>query len=145
MLGSFRCILQIVKEKAEKSLANSGKVLTSSQQKKIYNTLLKLYPKATECVMNKPLNNLFLDISLKIDGILIDIEVDGFYWHKDYQKDRKRDEVVKKEGYKVLRIKARKKIPTAQEIKDKIDELINSQHKYAEIICEDYCLLEDKD
>ena len=37
--------IEEIKEKAEKSLANSGKVLTSSQQKKTYNTLLKLYPK----------------------------------------------------------------------------------------------------
>ena len=126
--------IEEIKEKAKKSLANSGKVLTSSQQKKIYNTLLKLYPKATECVMNKPLNNLFLDISLKIDEILIDIEVDGFYWHKDYQKDRKRDEVVKKEGYKVLRIKFDHSIPTENQLIDSINKLLNTNHNYYELV-----------
>ena len=46
--------------------------------------------------LNYVLSSLFLDIILIVnDEIKIDIEYDGNYWHKDSQKDRRRDEYVK--------------------------------------------------
>lgn len=126
------------REKARKALLGSGKIPTSSQQKKIYNLLNEIYPDNEECILNKPLSELALDISLKINGILIDIEVDGKYWHQNPQKDRARDEVVKEYNYKVLRIKFQKNIPSKEELKEALEKLIHSDHTYNELIVSDY-------
>lgn len=88
----------------------------------------------TECILNKSLSELFLDISLCINNVYIDIEVDGQYWHQDHQKDRKRDEVVKKYGYKILRIKFDHEFPLVEELKTSIEKLLNTEHTYYELI-----------
>jgi very-short-patch-repair endonuclease len=53
----------------------------------------------------------------KINGWFIDfrvgtllIEIDGEYWHRDEERDRKRDEFLIAAGYDVKRIKASEKI-----------------------------------
>ena len=130
--------LDYIREKAQNTLALSGKVRTSSQQIAIHKALLELYPNSKECILNKPLNTLSLDISLKIDSCNIDIEVDGQYWHQDYQKDRKRDEIVKKQGYKILRIKFDHNIPTKEQLFDSIEKLLKTEHSYYELILSDY-------
>jgi len=58
-----------------------------------------------EIKLNYPLSNVSLDIALFIDDIKIDIEYDGWYWHKDQQKDRRRDEFLKSQGWKILELK----------------------------------------
>lgn len=98
--------------KAMQSLASSGNIRTSTQQKEIFLMLKDIYKNIySECILNKPLSELFLDISLCINNIYIDVEVDGLYWHQDHQKDRRRDEIVKKQGYKILRIKFDHELP----------------------------------
>lgn len=135
---------EIIQEKRVTTLYKNGTTPTSSQQLQLYELLSTEFPNDI-VELNYPVSKLNLDVLVIHKDVPIDVEYDCCYWHQNQQKDIKRDKVVNSFGYKVLRIKARKKIPPAQEIKDKIDELINSQHKYAEIICEDYCLLEDKD
>ena len=76
--------------------------------------------------LNYVLSSLFLDLCLFIDdGIKIDIEYDGSYWHKDSQKDRRRDEFVKSQGFKILRIRSGHLLPTKEQLKEAIDKLIN--------------------
>lgn len=55
------------------------------------------------------------------------------YWHQDYQKDRRRDEFVKSQGYKVLRIRANKSLPTNEQIINAIDYLVKDNHSYTSI------------
>lgn len=130
--------LDYIREKALTTLANSGKVPISSQQKSIYELVKRIFVESEECELNKPVSTLCLDISLKIKGVLIDIECDGKYWHQDSQKDRARDEVVKSFGYKVLRIKYDHSIPSKEELEESINKLINTNHKYYELILSDY-------
>ena len=49
--------------------------------------------------MNKPCSQFFLDIEVISQGVKIDVEYDGWYWHKDKQRDVVRDMIVKKYGY----------------------------------------------
>ena len=85
------------------------------------------------CDMNVPCDDVLLDCVISINGIKIDVEYDGSYWHRDVQKDRRRDEYVKSQGYKVLRIKSRRSIPTQMQIKEKIDYLVKGNHSYTEL------------
>ena len=42
-----------------------------------------------------------MDIALFINQNKIDIEYDGWYWHQDKQKDIVRDNLIKRQGYKI--------------------------------------------
>lgn len=72
---------------------------------------------------------------MDIEGIKIDVEYDGMFWHQDKQRDIRRNNFVQSQGYKVLRIKGAKKdpIPTFEQIDEQIDKLLNGC-KYAEIV-----------
>ena len=124
--------------KAQETLLLHGTQKCSSQQFSIYKMIKEYYEDAEECILNKPISRCSADISLRLKGILIDIEYDCDYWHKDTQADRRRDEFFKKQGYKILRIKSRRSIPTIEEIDEVIQILLNSTFKYKEIIMPDY-------
>lgn len=127
-----------IREKVNNTMTKNGKVPTSSQQLKIYEECEK-YFSDWKVSLNTPLSSLALDITLSKKDIKIDIEYDGGYWHQDSQKDRKRDEFVKKQGYKVLRIKSRRKIPTIQQIAEAINYLSESnEHTFSQIILPDW-------
>ena len=81
--------------------------------------------------------SLCLDIFLEIDNQKLDIEYDSWYWHIP-KKDRKRDEFLKSKGFKILRIKSGKKIPTKELLFKKITNLLLSKNKYSNLILEDW-------
>jgi very-short-patch-repair endonuclease len=91
-----------------------------------------------QCYLNYQLSDLSLDCVVNINDCKIDIEYDGIYWHQDYQKDRRRDEFVKSCGYKILRIKSDRHIPALEEIKEKINVLVNTDKQYQEILVQKY-------
>lgn len=126
-----------IREKARQTMQNNGTVATSSQQLKIYELLQSAFSDC-EIELNKQVSHCSLDISLNYNDVLIDIEYDGQYWHQDAQRDRRRDEIIKTYGYKVLRIKSRRLVPTLDQLKTKIIDFANSTHSYSEIILEDY-------
>lgn len=122
-----------IQKKARKTLYENGKVPTSKNQILIYNLLNEIY-KDEECILNYPFSKINMDCMLNINNIKIDIEYDGWYWHKDKEKeDRKRDEFLKENGYKILRIKSKRKIPTKEQLIKAIDYLVKSNHSYFEI------------
>ena len=128
-----------IQQKAINTLCKNDNVPTSSQQIELYNILKDLYPNFL-ITLNKPFSTLILDIEL-IDekGQKIDIEYDGYYWHKDKNKDRRRDEVVKKKGnYKVLRILSGTQIPDIQDLKNKIEVLLTTDKKFTSIKLSDW-------
>lgn len=119
-----------VRAKGVQTLLAQGKVCTSKQQIELYEMLKAEYG---GCQLNYPCGRFSLDCMLEVNGIFIDIEYDGWYWHQDKQRDRRRDEVVKSKGYKVFRIVSDKKLPTIEQIREKIDFLITTQHKFAQL------------
>lgn len=121
----------IVRAKGIQTLEQLGKVRTSKQQLQLYHLLQDMYG---NCTLNYPVSLCSLDCMLHINDCKIDIEYDGQYWHKDKQKDRHRDEFIKSQGYKVLRVKGNREIPTEEQLQEAIDYLVKGNHSYTEIL-----------
>jgi len=109
----------------------------SSQQKAVYDILCKVYPEHS-VLYNKAFSNLSLDILITFnDKTMINVEYDSWYWHTPY-RDRKRDEFLKRMGYKILRIKSGKLIPDKDVLIDAIEKLKSSDKKYFAIKLDDW-------
>lgn len=119
-----------IREKINMSYYKNNSQKVSKPQLEIYNMLKGIYEK---CELNYPCSRCSLDCMIVVNGIKIDVEYDAPYWHKDKEKDRRRDEFIKSCGYKILRIKGNTTIPTLKDIVDKIDILINTDKKYEKI------------
>lgn len=127
-----------VASKARKTLTENNNIPTSVQQLKVFELIKEMFPNSL-VELNYPLSSLSLDVVLFLsDDLKIDIEYDGSYWHTDAQKDRRRDEVVKKLGFKILRIKSGKKIPTKEQLKQEINYISQNDKMFAQIILSDW-------
>ncbi len=119
-----------VREKIVQTLISNGSVPTSKQQIELAKMLEEMYG---SCELNSPCGRCALDCVVVVDGIKIDVEFDGWYWHQDAQRDRRRDEYVKSRGYKILRIVGSHEIPTREQIEKKVAFLTTTQHKFTQI------------
>ena len=119
-----------IRAKGVLTLLEQGDVYTSKQQIELCKILKAEYG---DCELNQPCGRFSLDCVIIVNGIHIDVEFDGRYWHQDKQRDRRRDEVVKSKGYKIFRILSDKQLPTIEQIREKIDFLITTQHKFTQL------------
>lgn len=126
----YQYMLPQILRKRNETLYKLGNGPCSKQQYQIYEMLKRIYG---ECFLNFPCDYYLLDCVVSVDGIKIDIEYDCIYWHKDKRKDAIRDSYVKKQGYKVLRIKANIKVPTDKQLLDAINILVNSEKDFYRI------------
>ncbi len=101
----------------------------------LYKIIEAKYPSSE---LNKPFDSCFLDIYLCVDGVEIDIEYDGWYWHQDTLRDIRRDKHLQSKGIKVLRIRSGNLLPTEEELFAAIDELVTTDRKFKEIILSDW-------
>ena len=124
-----------IREKARMTFYQKGLVPTSSQQLEIYEMLKN---NNYNVILNYPVGGMNLDVAIFIGEIKIDLEYDGWYWHKDSQKDRRRDEVLKTKGWKVLRIRSGHNMPTYNELLESINKLLNSSRTFTEIKLDDW-------
>lgn len=124
-----------LRSKIFETMYKNGTVPTSTQQTDVYNIIKKRY---SNVELNYPFNKFSLDIFLLYNNIKIDIEYDGWYWHQDSQRDRRRDEYLKSQGFKIFRIRSGKKLPTEEQLFETIDKLINTDRKYTEIKLDDW-------
>jgi len=124
-------------EKRAKTFSLNGTVKTSQQQLTVYNILLE---NNYDVKLNYAVSRCVLDIALiTINDIKINIEYDGQYWH-DKNNDRKRDEFLKSQGWKILRIKSGRKIPSLEQLKESLDKLINTKQNFTSIVLDDWIL-----
>lgn len=114
----------------------------SSQQIKLHEMIKEKYPNAE---LNYPYSTCSLDIFVEVNGVKIDVEYDGSYWHQDQQKDIKRDKFLQSQGFKALRVRSGHLLPTEQELFDAIDYLVNTEHHFKEIILSDWKTKEDEE
>lgn len=119
-----------IRQKGMDTLLRNGNCPTSSQQLKLQEMLIQMYGK---CELNKPCGTNFLDCVIEVSGISIDVEYDGKYWHQDKKRDRRRDEFVKSQGYKILRISAHKGLPSKEELSKAINDLVINSYRFKEI------------
>ena len=124
-----------IRQKVIQTMKSNGTVPTSSQQIIIFEMIKKQYD---NCILNHPEDKACFDIALFIDNIKIDIEYDGWYWHQDKQKDRRRDEHFKSKGWKILRIRSGHLLPAEEQLFEAINKLIKTNYKYTEIILDDW-------
>lgn len=122
-------------EKANKTMQINGSCKTSKQQKELNEMLKDIYK---ESEMNVACSKFSLDCVINVNGCKIDVEYDGWYWHKDIRKDLIRDRIVQREGYKVLRIKSGNLLPTKEQIINAVNLLIKEDKKFTQIILSDW-------
>lgn len=105
---------------------------TSKPQLKLSCILLQMYG---NCEIEVPCDKCSLDCVILIDNQKIDVEYDGWYWHQDTNRDRRRDNFVKSKGYKIFRVKGNHQdlMPTQEQIDIAISQLLNGKN-YTEII-----------
>lgn len=125
------CSSKIRKEIRE-TLYRNGTCPTSKKQLELRDMIEQVY---VNCELNYPCDKISLDCMTVIEGIKIDVEYDGWYWHKDTkEKDKRRDCYVKSKGYKVLRVLAYEdRLPTEEELAQGINFLLNSDKKFKRI------------
>lgn len=126
--------LDFIQQKKMESFYKNNSCPTSKQQQQIFSWLLEKYK---NCELNYPESWYSLDCLVEFENIKIDIEYDGWYWHKDKQeKDSKRNNYLLKKGYKILRFKAHDKLPSKEYLYELVDELIFTDRVFNEIILE---------
>lgn len=119
-----------VREKIMNTLYANGNIPTSQPQLQLFELCQKSFSDY-DVELNYPLSKLALDIALISDEIKIDLEYDGAYWHQNTKKDRRRDEFVKTKGFKIIRVKSNKKLPTVEQIQKAVDSLINENRDFS--------------
>lgn len=119
-----------VYEKTIYSMLENGTSPGSKMENDIYEIISQKYPNAKHTYIE---GSYTLDIYLEINNIKIDIECDGAYWHPlDSQRDRIRDEINKRKGYKILRIRYDDFIEP-EVILNSLESLINSSKSFMRI------------
>jgi very-short-patch-repair endonuclease len=134
----YPCTLQHpeIKEKAVLSMYNNDTCKSSSQQREIHDMLMNA---GYDVHLNYPVSTCSLDIALFVNGFKVNIEYDCYFWHSDkQQRDRRRDEFLKSQGWKIFRIKSSKKVPSIDSILSPINKLINLDYTYVQLVLDDW-------
>lgn len=123
---------EAVRQNIRKILYENGSCPTSKKQIALYKILKEKYG---NCELNYPCDKVSLDCMVVINNQKIDVEYDGWYWHKDKQEqDKRRNFFVESKGYKVFRILAyADRLPTILEIEKGINFLTQSSKKFFQI------------
>lgn len=130
----WTCQIPEVRTKMTASLCANGNVKTSKLELTLHQMLVDIYGESN-CIKNYPVDRIALDTLLMLNGNKIDVELDGWYWHRNKQEyDKRRNYFVIKQGYRVLRIKTNTQLPTREQLIEAIDYLVKDNHRYAEIV-----------
>lgn len=127
----------IVHHKTIVSMLQDGKMPTSKPEKEMVEKLKKLYG-AENCFPQYNFGKCCFDCLVNIQGILIDCEYDGKYWHQNRKEsDKRRDFYVMRRNIKVLRFRGENTSPSEKQIKQGVSYLVNSGHLHCVIDIED--------
>lgn len=119
--------LEYFRNKILNSFVSNNKCPTSSLQENLYNMVKEIY-KDCQVEENIPEGGCLLDIVLYKDGVKIDIEYDGWYWHKNKQeKDKRRNYYLLNKGYKIIRVRSNYDLPTVEQITNAVDLIIQNK------------------
>lgn len=128
-----------IRQKSVETLYENGNCPTSKPQLKLCELIHKIY---NNCELNYPCGRYSLDCMVCIDGIKIDVEYDGQYFHnKKANSDNIRNVYVSENGYKILRVKGNYQIPSEKQLREAMDRLRYTDENYVEIILD----IKDKD
>lgn len=114
--------------KMRKSFYKNGSVPSSKEEKQVCEILKQIYGENT-CIPNYPCGRLNLDCLLIIDGIKIDVEYDGWYWHKNKQEyDKRRNYWLISQGFRIIRILSNKEVPSKEQIIEAVNKIKQGEH-----------------
>lgn len=128
--------IKAVQSQRESYKQNNGSVSMSKVEMKMCDILIELFG-IEHCKPCAELDLYTLDCLLTVNDSKIDVEYDGQYWHNldnQSEKDKIRDNYMYEHGYKVLRIKGNRKVPTKEQLQEAVDYLVKGNHNYTEII-----------
>lgn len=112
--------------KAKVTAYNNGTFVTSVPEQKMISILKDLYGE-NNCYPGYPVDRVNLDCLLVVDGVKIDVEYDGHYWHKDTKLyDQHRNHWLIANGYKVIRVlgNAKDTLPSRERLKEEVDYIL---------------------
>lgn len=119
---SSQCSKEI-RDKSMKSLREHGNIPSSKSERLLIDMLKTTYGEQC-CKEQYVLDKLFLDCLIIVNNIKIDVEYDGWYWHKKRKdEDKRRDYYVIKQGIKLLRYRSNKSLPSITMLKKDIQKL----------------------
>lgn len=111
-----------IRAKQIDSMINNHNNRTSKQEQRCYNIIRNNY---NDCLSSVRCGKYTLDCVLNYQGVLINIEYDGWYWHQHMQEyDNERNIYVAKNGYKIIRILSEGKMPTVAQLQNAIDDIV---------------------
>lgn len=121
-----------IKAKIAQKMYENGTCKTSNKQIELNQMLIDLYGNSE---LNYPCDKVSLDCMTIINDIMIDVEYDGWFWHKDREKeDMRRDFFVESKGYKVVRFMAYdNRLPTEQELREAINKITTTDRKFTKV------------
>lgn len=123
--------------KTIQSMLDGGIMPTSKPERQMIELLRNIYGDSC-CHPQYNFGNCCFDCLLEVQGIKIDIEYDGKYWHNQKQeKDKRRDFYVMRRGIKVLRFRGDTTPPTKEMIIKGVNYLVDSGHLHYVIDIED--------
>lgn len=127
-----------IAQKAIESLIRVDGIPTSKAQVSLYELLQTQYKSAQLNVLVG--DRMCVDIVLQVQEIKIAIEYDGgghFAWSPRAEvlmKDRRRDEILKQCGFKVLRVESPSdKVPTLEQLEESIGKLLTTSYSFIRI------------
>lgn len=116
------------KIRAGKTAFKNGSVPVSKEEQKFVNKLIEIFGKE-RCVPSFSVSKYFMDCLLVFNGIQIDIEYDGWYWHTQKQNnDEKRNEIILSKNFKVLRFISKGRIPTKNQIIEGVNRILEGKN-----------------
>lgn len=119
-----------VRQKSWESLRTQGNMPVSKIEQRLFDMIKDIYGEEN-CTQQYLFDRCSFDCLLRVGDAKIDIEYDGWYWHKDKQEqDRKRDFYTTRRGIKVLRYQSNGLLPTREQIIENVHYLANSEHKH---------------
>lgn len=122
-----------VQKKATETLIKNGNVPISKEEQKLVNILVSIYGE-DHCIPCYQVGRFTMDCLLIVEDIKIDVEYDGIYWHQSrHHYDAWRDQKMFANGYKVLRIESKGKMPTFEQIIAAVDKLKTKQENLVKL------------
>ena len=88
--------------------------------------------------LNAPLGRHRIDVAKTVDDIRIAIEYDSWFFHgKKEENDRAKDEVLLNDGWRVLRIRSNRLVPSKCQLDEAIEQLVDGD-TYLDIVLDDW-------
>lgn len=119
-------VLPEVKSKMMQQFYENGNVPTSKIELQFVDKLKELFGE-NSVEQGYLYDWVAFDCLLTVNGIKIDCEWDGYYWHKKRKvQDDKRNKYLIHRGFKVLRVVSNHAFPSDEQILQGINELVNT-------------------